>query len=104
MNRLPHSCLLVLPGDDLRTGEPRPELPERAQQAAVTLLPRGDAEEPSEAAGETSAGGAAEDGPAAQAGGGDGEEEETEGKVFYFCGPRLFETVQLSRFRVKLQR
>lgn len=61
-------------GDDLRVGGPRPGLPERAQQASVALLPRGDAEEPEEKAGETGAGGAAEDGPAAQASGGDGEE------------------------------
>lgn len=76
--------MLVLPGDDLRTGGPRPELPERAQQAAVVLLPRGDAEEPSEAGGETSAGGAAEDGPAAQAGGGDGEEGRRKGSWIRF--------------------
>lgn len=81
---MPHSRLLVLPGDDLRTGEPRPELPERAQQAAVALLPRGDAEEPSEAEGEASAGGAAEDGPAAQAGGGDGEEGRRKGSRIRF--------------------
>lgn len=66
----------VPPGDDLRTSGPYPGLPERTQQAAVTLLPRGDAEEPPEAAGDASTGGAAEDGSAAQAGGGDGEEEE----------------------------
>lgn len=43
------------------------------------LLPRGDAEEPAEAAGETRPGSSAEDGPAAQAGGGDGQK-----KRYYF--------------------
>lgn len=65
-------------GDDLPVGGPRPGFPERAQQASVALLPRGDAEEPEEAGGEAGAGGAAENGPAAQASRGDGEEEAEE--------------------------
>ncbi len=74
-----HTLLLtflsVHPGDDLRARRSYPGLPERAQQASAPLLPRGDAEEPAETAGETSPGGAAEEGPAKKAGGGDGEEE-----------------------------
>lgn len=59
-------------GDDLPASGSHSGFPERTQQASVALLPRGDAEEPAEAAGETSAGGAAENGPTTQAGGGDG--------------------------------